>query len=119
MLIEKTRVFILENEKPDINNLDVSPYRCAYCGELAIIERETLPESTGMAPMAQSVYCECEDAMTETNLRKEINQLHGTLASKSLLLSQHMDTKVFDSDTHMMRYEDAVASLKKQFGITE
>lgn len=117
MLVERTKVFILENELPAANNPDISPYRCSYCGILAVVERETLPEAMESIPMAQAVYCNCEDAKIETTLKQETSDLHGILASKSLLLKDHMEKKVFDSDTRLMRYEDAVVSLKKRFGI--
>lgn len=117
MLTERTNVFVLENEKPAENNPDVNPYRCSYCGILAIIERETLPEAMDSVPMAQAVYCNCEDATTEKTLKQEVSDLSGVLASKNQLLKKHMETKVFDSDTRIMRYEDAVLTLQKQFGI--
>lgn len=115
-MMEKTKVFILSNEAPSSQNPDAPPYRCSYCGELAIVERETVNEPD-MIPMAQAVYCDCEDATIESTLRKEISDLHGTLSSKTHALNTHVETKVFDSDTRIMRYEDAVTSLKKQFGI--
>jgi hypothetical protein len=115
-MMERTKVFILSNEKPDSKNPDVSPYRCSYCGELAIIERETVLESE-VVPMAQAVYCDCEDASTESTLKREISELHSSLSAKTSLLNEHVETKTFDSDTRMMRYEDAVTTLKIQFGI--
>lgn len=118
MLFEKTKVFILENEAPDSINPDVSPYRCSYCGELAIIERQSVPEGMDLEPLAEAVYCDCTDAVKESSLKQEVSSLQNSLSIKTEMLRSHIETKTFDSDTHMMRYEDAVLTLKKQYGIT-
>jgi hypothetical protein len=107
-----TASFVLVNESPTEDNPDVSPFRCAYCGELSIIERNEDNVPIG-------AKCDCEDALIETQLKSEVEELSKSLGEKNIALEAHMRTKAYDSDTKLMMYEDELKSLKIRFGITE
>ena len=112
MINYKTNLFLLENEAPSTESPDSSPLRCVYCGKLAIIERDEFD-------VPVSALCDCEDATKELNLKNEIEKLNATLNEKYSSLEDHVNSKSYDEDTKMMRYEDRLISLKKEFNIEQ
>jgi hypothetical protein len=111
VLEQKTSLFVLSNETPASTDPDVQPYRCVYCGQLAKIERD-------QSSVATAVYCDCEDATTESTYKADIASLQQQLSDKQNALSTHISTKSYDSDTTEMRYEDELTTLKHKYGIT-